>query len=108
MDKKRLGQRIKMARKGQGITGEKLAEACHINTTYLRQMESGVKIPSLPMFVTLCRELDVTPNYLLADVFADTVGGGMNELLDLWEKATPEQLKMIKGMIRGALEVMDN
>lgn len=108
MDKKQLGQRIKTARKGKGLTGEKLAEACHIHTTYLRQMETGVKIPSLPMFVTLCHELDVTPNYLLADVFADTAGSGMDELLTLWEKATPEQLKMIKGMIKVALDGMNN
>ena len=27
MDKKQLGQRIKIARKGRGLTGEKLAEA---------------------------------------------------------------------------------
>ena len=108
MDKKRLGQRIKMARKGKGLTGEKLAEACSINTTYLRQMEAGTKIPSLPMFVTLCHKLDVTPNYLLAEVFADTAGSGMDELLALWEKATPDQLKMIKSMIKGALDGMDN
>lgn len=108
MDRKMLGQRIRAARKGKGLTGEKLAEACNINTTYLRQMEAGTKIPSLPMFVTLCRKLDVTPNYLLADVFAETAGSGMEDLTALWEKATPEQLKMITSIIRGALESMEN
>lgn len=107
MDRKRIGQRIKMARKAKGLTGDKLAEVCNINTTYLRQMEAGTKIPSLPMFVTLCNSLDVTPNYLLADVFAENVGGGMDDLLELWEKATPEQLKMIVAIIKAALENMD-
>lgn len=106
MDKKRLGERLKKARKGKGLTGDKLAEACNIHTTYLRQMEAGTKVPSLPMFVTLCYELNVTPNYLLADVAADAVGDGMDELLELWEKATPEQLKMIVGIIRAALDNM--
>lgn len=108
MDKKRLGERIKKARKGKGLTGDKLAEACNIHTTYLRQMEAGTKVPSLPMFVTLCYELDVTPNYLLADVFADTVGDGMDELVALWEKANPGQFKMIVGIIKAALENMEN
>lgn len=107
MDRKQLGNRIRMARKGRGLTGDKLAEACNINTTYLRQLEGGVKIPSLPMFVTLCYELEVTPNYLLADVFADNAGEGMDELIDLWEKATPEQLKMVVSIIRGVLDNMD-
>lgn len=106
MNKKRLGERIKKARKSKGLTGDKLAEACNIHTTYLRQMEAGTKVPSLPMFVTLCYELDVTPNYLLADVAADTAGDGMDELLELWGKASPEQLKMIEAIIKAALENM--
>ena len=108
MDRKMLGQRIRDAWKAKGLTGDKLAEACNINTTYLRQMEAGTKIPSLPMFVTLCRKLEVTPNYLLADVFAETAGDGMEDLVSLWQRANPEQLKMITGIVRGVLDSMGN
>lgn len=57
MDKKLFGTRINKARKDRGLTAEKLAEACNINSTYLRQIEGGKKLPSLPVFATLCREL---------------------------------------------------
>ena len=63
MDKKLFGTRINKARKDRGLTAEKLAEACNINSTYLRQIEGGKKLPSLPVFATLCRELRVSPNY---------------------------------------------
>lgn len=70
MDKKLFGTRINKARKDRGLTAEKLAEACNINSTYLRQIEGGKKLPSLPVFATLCRELRVSPNYILdADNF---------------------------------------
>ena len=63
MDKKLLGKRINMARKERGCTGERLAEACSINATYLRQIETGSKVPSLPVFVSLCAALNVSPTY---------------------------------------------
>ena len=68
MDKKLLGKRINMARKERGCTGERLAEACSINATYLRQIETGSKVPSLPVFVSLCAALNVSPTYLLVEV----------------------------------------
>ena len=103
MDQKLLGKRINKARKDNGMTGEQLAEACNINSNYLRQLECGARIPSLPMFVTLCRELHASPSYLLADVLPEGAYSEMDELMELWQKATPSQLKMITAMIRGAL-----
>ena len=47
MDKTLLGKRINTARKERGLTSERLSEACGINATYLRQIESGAKVPSL-------------------------------------------------------------
>ena len=55
MDKKLFGTRINKARKDRGLTAEKLAEACNINSTYLRQIEGGKKLPSLPVFATLSK-----------------------------------------------------
>lgn len=72
MDKKLFGTRINKARKDRGLTAEKLAEACNINSTYLRQIEGGKKLPSLPVFATLCRELRVSPNYILPDLVEGT------------------------------------
>ena len=107
MEKKLLGRKINMARKDKGMTGEKLSEACNINATYLRQIESGAKMPSLPVFISICKELKVSPSYLLSDILNDAEISEMDELQKLWMNATPKQIKMVSSMIRSALENME-
>ena len=104
MDKKLLGKRINTARKERGWTSERLAEACSINATYLRQTEAGTKIPSLPVFVSLCEALNVSPTYLLIEVLPQQGNQDMDALLELLQNATPKQLNMMVSMIRSALE----
>lgn len=104
MDRKLLGRQISLARKDRGLTSEKLSEACNINAIYLRQIESGAKMPSLPVFVSLCRELKVSPSYLLVEVLPDTEIKEMDTLLKLWQTATPKQIKMITSMVQSALD----
>lgn len=107
MGDKLLGRRINAARKDRGITSERLSELCNINDTYMRQIESGAKILSLPVFVTICKELRVSPSYLLADVLADVLEGSgatdLDELTDLLKNATPSQIRMMTAMIKAAL-----
>lgn len=62
MDKTLLGKRINTARKERGLTSERLSEACGINATYLRQIESGAKVPSLQVFVLLCQAAAGVPH----------------------------------------------
>ena len=104
MDKKLLGRRINLARKDKGLTSEKLSEACNINATYLRQIEAGSRTPSLPIFISICEHLSVSPSYLLADQLNDDEASEMDILFELWRKATPKQIKMITSIIRSALE----
>lgn len=104
MDKKELGKKINIARKDKGLTSEKLSELCNINATYLRQIESGAKTPSLPVFVSICRELKVSPSYLLAEILPETEIQEMDAVLELWQKGTPKQIKMVNSMIRSVLD----
>lgn len=107
MDCKLLGKRINTARKSKGMTGEQLSEACNINATYLRQIESGIKTPSLPVFIALCRELKVSASYLLSDILIDPEIAEMDVLQKLWQTATPKQIKLISSMIQSALQNME-
>lgn len=106
MDRKRLGRRINAARKDRGLTSDKLAEACNISPTYLRQIEAGVKTPSLPMFTTICQELKVSPNYLLPEL----VEGTEAEKIGFFEKIfsevdpSPSQIATIEEMARVILK----
>lgn len=47
MNKVALGAQIRSARKDKELTSDKLAEAVGLTDTYLRQIESGTKTPSL-------------------------------------------------------------
>lgn len=104
MDKKAFGKRLNQARKARGLTGEKLAELCSINATYLRQIEGGAKIPSLPIFISLCQNLKVSPNYLLKDILGDNEYNDISVLVDLLNTATPDQIRLATNMIKTAVE----
>lgn len=103
MEKSTLGKRINTARKERGITSEKLSEFCNINATYLRQIESGRKTPSLPVFIEICRQLKVSPNYLLMDYLTDNEYSDTSEVMELLHTATPSQIKIITAMLKSAL-----
>ena len=119
MDTQSLGKRIRLVRKEKGHTGEELAELCHISPTYLRQIESGAKIPSLPLFVKLCNALNVSPAYLFADVCRNMEASAaflMDQMVErddlgeyeyikaLWRNATPGQLALALAIVRSVLE----
>ena len=104
MDKIQFGRKLNLARKDRGLTSERLSELCNLNATYVRQIEAGTKVPSLPVFVTFCKVLQVSPSYLLSETMEQGEGEEMDVLFDLWQKATPSQLRMITAMIRSALE----
>lgn len=106
MNKTALGKRLRQARKDKGLTSEKLSELCSINATYLRQIESGTKVPSLPVFVSLCRELGTHPDFLLMDSLPGIGLEDISELATLLQTATPSQMKIITAMLCGALKAL--
>jgi len=106
LDRKSFGKRLNQVRKLRGLTSEKLSERCYLNATYIRQIEAGTKTPSLPIFVSLCKELKVSPSYLLACEFNSTEDGDMEILLELWQKASPSEINIITSIIESALKTM--
>ena len=52
-----LGKRINQLRKNQGIPSERLSEICSVNSVNIRQIESGSRTPSLPLFLNICNAL---------------------------------------------------
>ena len=123
MDKQLLGKRIRLARKEKGYTGEALSELCSISPTYLRQIESGAKIPSRPVFVQLCNALKVSPAYLFADVCCNMEASAaffMERMIDrddlgeyesikaLWRQASPGQLRLALAIVHCVLKQLRN
>ncbi|MBP3645367.1 MAG: helix-turn-helix transcriptional regulator [Clostridia bacterium] len=106
MEKCTLGQRLKNARKALNLTADDIAEECYINPIYLRHLEGDRGLPSLPLFISLCNALKVSPNYLLQDQLEHSDNDLPDEFAELWKKATPSQQQMILSMLKAALETM--
>ena len=102
MEGKGLGKRINMVRKDRG--SDRLSELCNINATYLRQIEGGIKVPSLPVFINICNALKISPDYLLRDALEDNEVSKIRELAELWESTSPSQQEIAVAMIRAVLE----
>ena len=103
MEKNGLGKRLNAVRKDKGLTSDKLSEMCNINATYLRQIEGGTKMPSLPVFISICNALKVSPDYLLRDELEENEVTALREIEELWEKVPPSRQALVLEMIRAAL-----
>ena len=104
MDTVILGRNIYKARRDRGLSGDKLSELCDVTPSYLRQIEAGSKTPSLPLFVALCNQLKVSPDYLLNGVVGNGVEYCTEEISELVRAASPSQLRLIAAMIKAAAE----
>ncbi len=65
---RKIGARIRQARKEKGYSQERLAELCGISDTYLGRLERGEKQPSLDTLVRLTECLGVSLTDLLIDL----------------------------------------
>ena len=64
-----LGIEIKKNRKLLKLTQEQLAELIDVNPHYIYEIEKGLKIPSLPVLVSISEQLHVSiDNLLIANV----------------------------------------
>ncbi len=67
VNKVMFGKKLKEVRNLRKLTSNKLAELCNIEPSFVRQIESAAKYPSIPVFVRLCNALRISPEYLLKD-----------------------------------------
>lgn len=91
MELKRFGKKIREKRKSKGLTNEQLADLCHINAGYVRQLEAGKKMPSMPLLVSICEILETSPNYLME--FAED--GDDKEILERAYMLSPDQRQVM-------------
>ena len=66
MDKLTMGDRIKEARKKNGLTQEQLAERLDVSVEFVSKIERGLNMPSIPVFIKFVETLNVSADYLLS------------------------------------------
>ena len=67
MERAALGRRIRESRIKKGYTQQELADRAKIGVVYLSEIERGVKMPSLNIFIKIIDGLDVSADYDLRD-----------------------------------------
>ncbi|MBE6903548.1 MAG: helix-turn-helix transcriptional regulator [Ruminococcaceae bacterium] len=93
MDKKALGSKLREARKSKGYTQEVLAEKADIGVMYLGEIERGIKMPSMNIFIKLIEALDISADYVLRDELSSGKEYVFDEITNKLAGLTPQQRK---------------
>ena len=95
-----LGIRLREARKKKGFTQQMLADAVDVTEVYISQLERGMKLPSLALFIQIINALDVSADYILRDAVHIGKDFVYEEVAELLDGLTPKQR-------RGAIDILD-
>ena len=99
MDRLTMGDRIKETRKVRGLTQEQLAEQLDITVEYVSQIERGLKMPSMQVFLKLIEVLDVSADYILRDSVSTGRLYGDNAIGRKLDGLTPKQRIALEALI---------
>ena len=93
MDKAALGKRIRQARVNKGLTQHALAQKADIGVMYLGEIERGIKMPSMNIFIKITEALDVSADYVLRDELSSGKEYIYDEITVKLKNLTPNQRK---------------
>lgn len=107
MDKHTLGDRIRETRKKRGLTQEQLAERLEISVEFIGQIERGLKLPSMQVFIKLIEVLNVSADYLLRDSVSTGKLFGDNAIGRKIENLKPKQKIALEALIDTYIQYID-
>ena len=97
-----LGKRIAQRRRDLGYKQNELAEKADLSNNYLSNIENGHSIPSLTTFVSICTQLDTTPDmFLLGTIKTNDVP---QNIIDNLKLCDDQSLELIKDIIQCVLK----
>lgn len=97
-DCRTMGERISHRRQTLHIKKNILAEKLNISNNQLSSIENGRVSPSFDLFVQICKELEVTPDYLLLGVmYSKNIPKSIEDGLRL---CTKEDLDLINEIVQ--------
>jgi len=107
MEKASLGQKLRQARLRKGYSQQKLAEMAGTGNVYLGEIERGVKMPSLNIFIKLIEALDVSADYILRDELPSGKVYIFDEITEKLKNLTPRQRKTAVDILDAYLQNLD-
>ncbi len=102
-----MGDRIREIRKKLNLTQEQLAEKLDITLTYISEIERGLKMPSMALFIKIVEVLDVSADYLLRDMVSTGNLYGDKVLGRKLERLTSRQRVALEALIDTYIEYLD-
>ncbi len=99
MEKAELGKMIRQARIKKGLTQEALAEKADIGLMYFGEIERGVKMPSMNIFIKIVEALEVSADYILQNEVSSGKEYVFDEMTQKLEKLTPQQRKIASAIL---------
>jgi len=66
--RKKIGKKIKLARKQSNYTQENLAEKTSLSTRYISQLERGLAFGSASTIINICNALNINSDFLFSDL----------------------------------------
>ena len=103
-DRKRFGQRIRIARDAAHLSREAVAEKAKIGVNYLGQIERGEKWPTLEVIVSVANSIGVSPSVFLDLQPIPTEAEALKSaVVDLLQNRDITQLQMVIRVVRALL-----
>jgi len=107
VDKLSMGDRIREARKKKGLTQERLAEQLDISVEFVGQIERGIKLPSMQVFMRMIEVLNVSADYILRDSVSTGQLFGDNAIGRKIENLKPKQKIALEALIDTYIQHLD-
>ena len=104
MDRMALGKRIRESRIKNEYTQQDLAIKADIGVVYLSEIERGVKMPSLNVFIKIIDALDVSADYILRDEISSGKEYIHMEISEKLLALTPRQRKAATDILNAYLD----
>lgn len=103
MERTALGRRIRESRMKKGYTQQHLANLAEVGVVYLSEIERGIKMPSINIFIKLMNALDVSADYILRDELSSGKEYICTEITEKLLALTPKQRKTATDILNAYL-----
>ena len=101
-----IGKRLRTARETIGISQEELASRAEINTSYLSQIERGLKEPSLSVLSRLAEGVNMTVTDLFTGRKKSVQTRQQEEIARLVETVPRGKRKALMELVRAAVKLV--
>lgn len=107
MERAALGKRLRESRISKGYTQQDLADRAEIGVVYVSEIERGIKMPSLNIFIKIVDALEVSADYVLRDELPSGKEYVFDEISYKLQSITPKQRRVVTDILNAYLCNLD-